>query len=331
MSIVVSAAHIRCMPVVTSVANVIDRAVIPVAGLGTRLLPTTKAIPKEMLPAGRLPIIHHVVEELIQAGIRRILFVSGRSKGAIENHFDDYSALLMHLELDGRDVRDVGRFDYRQRGIEFFFTRQQVPLGQTKPLGTGDAVASAESFVGGAPFVVAFGDSIIRTDSGDSLLQRMIASHDSHQSACTIGAWEVEASQVSSYGILVPRPDEIDAQDARLADIIEKPAAGTTDSRLAVSARYVFGAEIFDQIRAVAPSETGEIYLTEAIRTLIQNGRQVRCVRLHDDETRYDIGNHRAYFRTFIDYALDDPEWGEETAAYVRQRLASRHPDAGTE
>ena len=302
----------------------VDRAVIPVAGLGTRLLPTTKAIPKEMLPAGRLPIIHHVEEELIQAGIRRILFVSGRSKGAIENHFDDYSALLMHLELDGRDVREVGRFDYRQRGIEFFFTRQQVPLGQTKPLGTGDAVAAAESFVGDAPFVVAFGDSIIRTDSGDNLLQRMLASHDRHRSSCTIGAWEVDADQVGNYGILVPREAEIEARDSRLADIIEKPAPGTTDSRLAVSARYVFAPEIFDQIRAVAPSESGEIYLTEAIRRLIQNGRQVRAVRLREDETRYDIGNHRAYFRTFIDYALDDPEWGEETATYLRQRLAER-------
>jgi UTP--glucose-1-phosphate uridylyltransferase len=302
----------------------VDRAVIPVAGLGTRLLPTTKAIPKEMLPAGRLPIIHHVVEELIQAGIRRILFVSSRSKGAIENHFDDYSALMMHLELDGRDVRDVGRFDYRQRGIEFFFTRQQVPLGQTKPLGTGDAVAAAESFVGDAPFVVAFGDSIIRTECGDNLLQRMITSHEQHRASCTIGAWEVDAALVGNYGILVPREGEVEAEDARLADIIEKPAPGITDSRLAVSARYVFGPEIFDQIRAVAPSETGEIYLTEAIRTLIQNGRQVRCVRLRDGETRYDIGNHRSYFRTFIDYALDDPEWGDATAEYVRQRLARR-------
>jgi UTP--glucose-1-phosphate uridylyltransferase len=299
----------------------VDRAVIPVAGLGTRLLPTTKAVPKEMLPAGRLPIIHHVVEELIRAGIRRILFVTGRSKGAIENHFDDYSALLMHLELDGRDVRELGRFDYRQRGVEFFFTRQQVPMGQTKPLGTGDAVASAESFVGDAPFVVAFGDSIIRTRQGDSLLQRMIASHDEHRSACTIGAWEVDADQVGHYGILVPEASQATAADAPLADIIEKPAPGTTDSRLAVSARYLFAPEIFDQIRAVAPEESGEIYLTEAIRRLIQNGRGVRAVRLAEGETRYDIGNHRAYFRTFIDFALADAEWGDDTRAYLRQRL----------
>lgn len=302
----------------------IDRAVIPVAGLGTRLLPTTKAVPKEMLPAGRLPIIHHVVEELISAGIRRILFVSSRQKGAIENHFDDYSSLLMHLELDGRDVREMGRFDYRQRGIEFFFTRQQVPLGETKPLGTGDAVAAAESFVGGSDFVVAYGDSIISSPDPPGLVQRMIRSHEGHGSACTIGAWEVTPEMVSNYGILVPRAEEAGAPDSRLADIIEKPDPGATESRLAVSARYVFAPEIFDRIRAVAPSETGEIYLTEAIRQLMEIGRQVRSVRLREGETRYDIGNHPAYFRTFIDFALDDPEWGEETADYLARRLSSR-------
>lgn len=306
----------------------IDRAVIPVAGLGTRLLPTTKAVPKEMLPAGRLPIIHHVVEELIAAGIRRILFVSSRQKGAIENHFDDYSSLLMHLELDGRDVREMGRFDYRQRGIEFLFTRQQVPLGETKPLGTGDAVASAESFVGGSDFVVAYGDSIIASPNPPGLVERMIRSHEEHRSACTIGAWEVTPEMVSRYGILVPAEDG-GAADIRLADIIEKPAPGTTDSRLAVSARYVFAPEVFDRIRAVAPSETGEIYLTDAIHRLIENGREVRAVRLREDETRYDIGNHSAYFRTFIDYALKDPEWGEETADYLARRLAGRSHRTG--
>ena len=308
----------------------IDRAVIPVAGLGTRLLPTTKAVPKEMLPAGRLPIIHHVVEELIAAGIRRILFVSSRQKGAIENHFDDYSSLLMHLELDGRDVREMGRFDYRQRGIEFFFTRQQVPLGETKPLGTGDAVAAAESFVGGSDFVVAYGDSIISSAGPPGLVERMIRSHERHRSACTIGAWEVTPEMVSSYGILVPAGSEGDPADIGLADIIEKPAPGTTDSRLAVSARYVFAPEIFDRIRAVAPSATGEIYLTEAIHRLIETGRRVRAVRLREDETRYDIGNHSAYFRTFIDFALKDPEWGEETANYLVRRLANREPGPGS-
>ncbi|MEE2659175.1 MAG: UTP--glucose-1-phosphate uridylyltransferase [Candidatus Latescibacterota bacterium] len=301
----------------------IDRAIIPVAGLGTRLLPTTKAIPKEMLPAGRLPIIHHVVEELIAAGIRRILFVSSRSKVAVENHFDDYSELILHLEADGGEAVDVGRFDYRQRGIEFFFTRQQVPLGKTKPLGTGDAVAASESFVGNAHFVVAFGDSIIHGARGPSLLRRMIASHERHDSSCTIGAWKVPSEVVSNYGILIPEEGEPPG-DARIRDVIEKPSPAQTTSRLAVSARYVFSAEVFDQIRAVSPADSGEIYLTEAIRRLIHNGRLVRAVRLGDGEKRYDIGNHLAYFQTFLDFSLADPEYGDEVAAYMSSKLRER-------
>ena len=222
----------------------ISKAIIPVAGLGTRLLPTTKAIPKEMLPVGRYPIIQHVVEELINAGIRQTLFISSRTKNAIENHFDDYSELMIHLELDRHEMREVSHFDYRKRGVEFFFTRQQVPLGQTKPLGTGDAVAAAENFVDGAHFVVAFGDSIIP--------------------------------------------------------------------------------EIFAAIRSVPPAPNGEIYLTDAILDLIRNGHMVRAVQLAPSETRADIGNHQAYFETFIDYAIDDAECGPKVLDYLRQKLAEK-------
>ena len=302
----------------------INKAVIPVAGLGTRLLPTTKAIPKEMLPLGRYPIIQHAVEELIQAGINRTLFVSSRSKVAIENHFDDYSELMLHLELDGNEMQQVSRFDYRQRGVEFFFTRQQVPLGQTKPLGTGDAVAAAESFTEGAPFVVAFGDSIIHSREDQTLLQRMVASHIEHRSVCTIAAYEVPAELVHQYGIVVPDDAGKEAIDCRLVDIIEKPNPNQTTSRLAVSARYIFGAEIFDAIRTVKPSPSGEIYLTDAILSLIRKGMMVRAVRLAPGETRYDIGNHLAYFKTFIDYAVEDPDCGSEILAYMEEKLAAR-------
>ena len=299
----------------------IQKAVVAVAGLGTRLLPTTKAIPKEMLPLGRLPIIHRVVDELIAGGLTRTLFVSNRSKLAIENHFDDYSELMLHLDLDDHEMREVSRFDYRKRGIEFYFTRQQVPMGQTKPLGTGDAVATAESFVGREDFVVAFGDSIIYSKETEPLLRRMIDSHVRHVSACTIGVARVPAEAVHQYGIIEPLPEDEDLMDCRLQDIVEKPTTETAPSRLAVSARYVFGPGIFDEIRAVPPAETGEIYLTEAIRGLIRNGRKVRAVRLTDAERRYDIGNHRTYFKTFIDYAIEDPEWGPDTVEYIRAKL----------
>ena len=274
----------------------IAKAIVPVAGLGTRLLPTTKSLSKEMLPVGRLPVVHHVVEELAAAGIRQILFITGRNKSALENHFDDSGA------------------GYRERGIEFFFARQLPPPG------TGTAVAAGEAFAADEPFVVAFGDSIVRTSSGQPLLQRMIDSHLRHCAAGTIGAYEVPEDQMHHYGILVP--EEATATDSKLTAILEKPTPAQTASRLAVSARYVFSPAIFAHIHAIAPSASGEVYLTDAIATLIAAGAPVRAVRLSTGEQRYDIGNHLSYFATFIDYALDDPEWGEQIRTYLREKLA---------
>ena len=278
----------------------IAKAIVPVAGLGTRLLPTTKSLSKEMLPVGRLPVIHHVVEELATAGIRQILFVTGRNKSAIENHFDDSGA------------------GYRERGIEFFFAHQPPPPG------TGTAVAAGEAFAADEPFVVAFGDSIVRSSSGQPLLQRMIDSHLRHCAACTIGAYEVPEDRMHHYGILVP--EEATATDSKLTAILEKPTPAQTSSRLAVSARYVFSPAIFAHICATAPSPSGEVYLTDAIASLIAAGDPVRAVRLSADEQRYDIGNHLSYFASFIDYALDDPQWGEQIRAYLREKLADDSP-----
>ena len=278
----------------------IAKAIVPVAGLGTRLLPTTKSLSKEMLPVGRLPVVHHVVEELAAAGIRQILFITGRNKSAIENHFDDSGA------------------GYRERGIEFFFARQPQPPG------TGTAVATGEAFAAGEPFVVAFGDSIVRTSSGRPLLQRMIESHLRHCAACTIGAYEVPEERMHHYGILVP--EVATAADSKLTAILEKSTPAQTSSRLAVSARYVFSPPIFAHIRATAPSASGEVYLTDAIAALIAAGAPVRTVRLNTGEQRCDIGNHLSYFATFIDYALDDPEWGEQIRTYLREKLADDSP-----
>ncbi len=275
----------------------IVKAIVPVAGLGTRLLPTTKSLSKEMLPVGRLPVVHHVVEELATAGIRQILFITGRNKSAIENHFDDTGA------------------GCRERDIEFFFAHQPQPPG------TGTAVATGEAFAAGEPFVVAFGDSIVRTNSGRPLLQRMIDSHLRHCAACTIGAYEVPEDQMHHYGILVP--EIATAADSKLTAILEKPTPAQTPSRLAISARYVFSPAIFAHIRATAPSASGEVYLTDAIAALIAADAPVRAVRLSVDEQRYDIGNHLSYFATFIDYALDDPEWGAQIRAYLREKLAN--------
>ena len=298
----------------------ISKAIVPVAGLGTRLLPTTKALPKEMLPVGRQPVIHHVVEELAGAGIRQILFVTGGNKSAIEDHFDENSELVRRLAADEHDMLAACSFGFRERGIEFFSVRQRILPGQTKPAGTGAAVAAGQTFVGDEPFVVAFGDSIVRTMAGDPLLQRMVASHLDHNSTCTIGAYDVADELMHHYGILVPETAGV--ADARLIDILEKPTPDQTSSRLAISARYVFSAAIFPQISQLTPSPSGEFYLTDAIAALISMGSMVRAVRLGRDEKRCDIGNHLAYFETFVDYALNDPEWGAQIRAYMREKSA---------
>ena len=298
----------------------ISKAIVPVAGLGTRLLPTTKALPKEMLPVGRLPVIHHVVDELVAAGIRQILFVTGGNKGAIEDHFDDSSELIRRLEAEQHELLATCRFDYRDRGIEFFSVRQRFAPGQGKPAGTGDAIAAGQAFIGDEPFVVAFGDSIVRAGAGTPLLQRMIDSHLNHHSACTIGAYQVADNLVHHYGILIP--EIADATDSKLIGILEKPQPEQTSSRLAISARYVLAPVVFAHIRATPPAASGEIYLTDAIASLISTAAMVRAVRLDPDEKRCDIVNHLAYFETFVDYALDDPEWGEQIRAYMGKKLA---------
>ena len=183
-------------------------------------------------------------------------------------------------------------------------------------------MAASESFVGDADFVVAFGDSIIRSKSSAPLLTRMIDSHIRGQSACTIGVCEVPTELMHNYGVVVPRDGETDLDQCLLSDIIEKPEPSETSSRLAVSARYVFGAQIFEQIRSLEASPGGEIYLTDAIRQTILAGRPVRAVRLRGEEKRYDIGNHIAYFKTFVDYAVEDPECGPEILTYLEHKVA---------
>ena len=149
----------------------------------------------------------------------------------------------------------------------------------------------------------------------------MIASHVEHQSSCTIAVQEVPQELVHQYGIVVPHQEEMGQADCRIVDLIEKPSPEQTPSRLASSARYIFAPEIFAEIRAVSPSPSGEIFLTDAILQLIDKDRMVRAVKLASTEQRYDIGNHRAYFKTFIDYALIDPEWGAEMRAYMESKL----------
>jgi UTP--glucose-1-phosphate uridylyltransferase len=152
-------------------------------------------------------------------------------------------------------------------------------------------------------------------------LTRMVESHKKNDSACSIAVYEIAHELVHHYGIVVPRADANDTTDCRLGDILEKPAPEQTPSRLAISARYIFSSDIFAHIRNVPPAPNGEIYLTDAIAAQIEADLMVRAISLQEGERRYDIGNHRAYFKTFIDYAVADPECGQEMRAYLKQVL----------
>ncbi len=292
----------------------IDSAVVAVAGLGTRLHPTSASVPKEMLPVGRFPVLHHVLDELTAAGIGRFLLVTNPSKPAIEHYIEG----LPNLSACWKDV-------------EFNFIEQGIPEGATKPAGTGDAVALAERFVGGRDFIVAFGDSIVESDRPGSLVARMIREHQSLDAACCIAVTKVRPEDVGRYGIIEPRIDPrpgASVEDGRpsipIASIVEKPAPERAPSNLAVSARYSFSPTIFAELRKTEATSGGEVYLTHAIASLIDAGLGVHAVPLNDQEQRRDIGNHASYFEAFIDFALADPDCGEHVAAYMRGALASR-------
>ncbi len=290
----------------------IRKAIFPVAGMGTRLLPATKSQPKEMLPVGYKPVVQYVVEEMIEQGLDRFLFITGRKKRSIEDHFDTDPELEARL-LDKDQVID--EIDYAERGIEFYYVRQR------RPAGNADAVRLAREFVGSESFVVAFGDTIIYSPHEPRVIERMVESHERHGSVATIGVWDVPREETYKYGVVRPAGEVGD--DFAIADIVEKPAIAEAPSTLAVAARYVFSPEIFAAIDAIEPGLGGEYWLTDAIRILLDQGAPVRCVRLNGAEQRYDIGTPLTYYRAFADFALQDPEHGAAFRVYLQEKLST--------
>ncbi len=292
----------------------IQNAVIPAAGTGSRLLPSTKAQPKEMLPVGRKPLVQYVVEELEAAGINSVLFITGRRKRAIEDHFDADPELRVLLESIGR-AHLLEELKYEDTGVSFFYTRQ------SEQLGLGDAVRCARDFTGGGPFVVALGDSIITGQAERPLLQRLTDAYDDTDGGCVIAFEEVPEEATSRYGVAAPATE---GDVFEVAELVEKPAPGTAPSNLVVSARYVLPPEIFDAIDHTPAGKSGEIQLTDAIQLLIRRGHRVIGVKLAGSERRCDIGNFESYYRTFVDFALADKELGPALAEYLKAKLAEQ-------
>ncbi len=282
-------------------------AVVPVAGLGSRLLPATKSQPKEMLPVGRKPVVQYVAEELTRAGMERILFVTGPGKASIENHFDLNPELIQILRETGKEDL-LAELYFERADVRYFYTRQRELLG------LGHAILCSRPFVGDQPFVVALGDSIIGMNAASDVVRRMIDIFAQQRAEAVIAFEEVPRSDVHRYGIADPKGD---GDVFELADVIEKPSPEEAPSALAIAARYVFAPSIYDAIDRVAPGKDGEIQLTDAVRILLREQARVVGVRLRNDERRYDIGNFDSYFRAFVEFALNDPRSG----AALRQAL----------
>ncbi|MBI3666191.1 MAG: UTP--glucose-1-phosphate uridylyltransferase [Acidobacteria bacterium] len=288
-------------------SRLIHSAIVPVAGLGTRLLPATKSQPKEMLPVAKKPIVQYVVEELAAAGIERILFITGRGKTSIENHFDHDPELDRSLRQNDKNGL-LSELEYERLAVHYFYTRQRWQRG------LGDAVLCGENFAGEEPFLVALGDSIIGLNGHSTISRRIAEVYESERAACVIAVEEVPHELTASYGVVAP---ESEGDVFRIRELVEKPAPDRAPSNLAIAGRYVFSPVIFDMIRRVEPDRRGEIQLTDAIRLLAASGQPVVGVRLAPGERRYDIGNFRSYFETFLEFALADPDYGAE----LRQRL----------
>jgi UTP--glucose-1-phosphate uridylyltransferase len=289
----------------------IRRAVIPAAGLGTRLLPATRAQPKEMLPLGTTPVIQIVAEELVAAGLNQALIVTGRGKESIEDHFDpaynsDYLPDAPHPDLDVFD----------RANLRLYYTRQ------AQPRGLGDALLHAEDFAGEHDFVVALGDCAIVGDRRPSLLERLTATHLRQGAAATIAVQRVSAEQTRRYGIVAVAEGGVAVPEAMpVTGIVEKPGPEAAPSRWAVSARYVFSPRVFGFLRQTAPGYGGEIQLTDAIEAMIEAGLPVWVVPLAEKEIRLDVGNSLAYGRAFIRTVLSDPQTGPALREYVAALL----------
>ena len=291
----------------------IDIAVVPVAGLGTRLLPATKSQPKEMLPVGRKPVVQYVVEELTRVGMARVVFITGPGKASIENHFDLNAELIQTLRETGKEEL-LGELEFERAAVQYFYTRQRQLLG------LGHAIACAQSFVGDRPFVAALGDSIIGMHAESDVVRRMIQCYEERDACAVIAFEEVSDAEVGQYGIARPASDD---EVFQILDLVEKPSPADAPSRLAIAARYVLSPAVFDALAATRRDRRGEIQLTDAIRALISGGGRAYGVRLRPGERRYDIGNFEAYFEAFVEFALADPKFGASVRRHLQAVLGT--------
>ena len=291
----------------------IKKAVIPAAGLGTRMLPLTKTQPKEMMPIASKPCIQYIVEELASVGIEQVLIITGQKKRSIEDHFDKDNELNNMLQRSEQQAL-LQTLEYEDMNVQFFYTRQ------SRAAGLGDAINHARNFINNEPFIIALGDSIIHSEENECLLQRMLNTYADHNNSLILGTREVPLEEVSRYGIVKPK-NGTDKPVVEIDDVVEKPPVKTTPSRLAFAARYILPPTIFDALDRTSPGKGGELQLTDGIRLLLKEGTLGYSVKLTDKEKRYDIGNMGSYFEAFVDFALQDEKYGYQLRQYLHKKL----------
>ena len=284
----------------------VRKAIIPAAGLGTRFLPATKALPKEMLPIVDKPTIQFIVEEAKASGIEDILIVTGKNKQAIENHFDSNPELEQDLKKTGKSELLKLTQGITDLGVNLYYTRQPHPAG------LGDAVYRARSFVAGEPFVIMLGDDLMKDKV--PLTKQLINDYDKTH-ASTIAVMKVPHKEVSKYGVIAP--------DGKIADdlynvknFVEKPAVDKAPSDLAIIGRYLLTPEIFDILEHQKPGRGGEIQLTDAIDTMNKTQRVFAHVFKGE---RFDVGNKEGYLETSIQYGLTHPETRDALRKYIKE------------
>ncbi|RIN93321.1 UTP--glucose-1-phosphate uridylyltransferase GalU [Mammaliicoccus sciuri] len=283
--------------------NKIKKAIIPAAGLGTRFLPATKAMPKEMLPILDKPTIQYIVEEAARAGIEDIIIVTGKHKRAIEDHFDIQKELETTLYEKGK-LELLDKVQYSTELANIFYVRQKEQKG------LGHAIYTAKQFIGNEPFAVLLGDDIVESDN--PAIKQLMEQYEATGKS-VIGVQTVPETETHRYGIIEPK-----SQDERLYEVnrfVEKPEQGTAPSNLAIMGRYVLSPRIFDYLETQTEGSGGEIQLTDAIERLNKDDK----VYAYDFEgQRYDVGEKIGFVKTTIEYALKDEEMRDEIIRYLQ-------------
>ncbi|PRO65831.1 UTP--glucose-1-phosphate uridylyltransferase GalU [Alkalicoccus urumqiensis] len=284
----------------------VKKAIIPAAGLGTRFLPATKAMPKEMLPIVDKPTIQYIVEEAVASGIEDIIIVTGKGKRAIEDHFDHAFELEQNLAEKGKtDILE--RVQHTSTMVDIHYIRQKEPKG------LGHAVWCARKFIGDEPFAVLLGDDIVQSD--EPCLKQLINEYN-ETGASVIGAQSVPDEETHRYGIIDPGTQT--GRRASVNSLVEKPKPGTAPSNLAIMGRYILTPEIFHFLDKQQTGSGGEIQLTDAIESL----NNIQRVFAYDFEgTRFDVGEKIGFVKTTLDFALQDPTLQEQLRQYMETKL----------